>query len=92
MKNKQFLHSFENQSFTNLPEGPLVLFASSGSYLSCHDSPEQAESWIRENPSTPPGYWARFDELPPVLKLCAVVYEDIKNKAKSDEKQISFPA
>lgn len=86
MENKQILHSFENQPITNMPDGPLILYARDGNYLCCPDSPAQAEKWIRENPLTPPGYWAYFDELPPVRKLCVVVYEDIKNKAKSDEK------
>ena len=89
MCGKNIFKTFENQSFMNHPERPIVTLDASGrfqSYVDTLQAPEPPGNGIPD--SGTPGFWAYFDELNPVQKLCAVVFDDIKKKSVNNEEQV----
>lgn len=97
MDRKNVLKSFENQSFMYHPEKAIVTFDASGCLQEYVDSQSYVPgvgNGIQDSPAvdssgaTQPGYWAYFDELNPVQKLCVVVIDDIKKKSVNNEEQV----
>lgn len=97
MDRKNIFKTFENQSFMNHPERPIVTLDASGrfqSYVDTLPAPETPGNGIPDSQAvdssgaTQPGYWAYFDELNPVQKLCIVVFDDIKKKSVNNEEQV----
>ena len=86
----------------NHPEKAIVTFDASGCLQEYIDSQSYvpgagngipdfhvADSSVADSSgATQPGYWAYFDELNPVQKLCVVVFDDIKKKSVNNEEQV----
>lgn len=74
------------------PEKAIVTFDASGCLQEYVDSqsyvPGAGNGIPDSSGATQPGYWAYFDELNPVQKLCVVVFDDIKKKSVNNEEQV----